>query len=66
MTSNLKLQSIKLTVQAISSSNNDARFSRRIYLHVETMREHKLWTGDHVIIRKEIDGLEWQNASNEV
>lgn len=65
MTSNLRLQSIKLSVQE-TTYNNNARFSRRIYLNVETMREHKLCTGDHVIIRKENDGMECQNASLEV
>ncbi|CAG8644364.1 12524_t:CDS:10 [Rhizophagus irregularis] len=55
------MTSIKLSVQE-TSSNNNARFSRRIYLNVETMREHKLCTGDHVIIRKEIGGMECQNA----
>jgi hypothetical protein len=62
MASNL----IKLTVQEVSSSINNVRFVSRIYLYVGTMREHKLCTGDLVIVRKEFDELEWRNASIEV
>ncbi|CAG8583928.1 1697_t:CDS:10, partial [Funneliformis mosseae] len=44
-------------------SSNNVRFGRRIYLHVETMREHKLCTGDHVFVRKEVENeLEQKNT----
>ncbi|CAI2176407.1 19478_t:CDS:10 [Funneliformis geosporum] len=59
-----KLQLIKLlTVQQTPSSSSNVRFGRRIYLHVETMREHKLYTGDHVFVRKGVeDKVDDQNA----